>query len=343
VIFATLCACLAACAPRRDAVTIEGATMGTTYHVVVADSARTDARQLQQQMESVLAEVNLHLSTYSASSEISRFNQSASTEWTAVSTPLHEVIGTAQRVSQETGGAFDITVAPLVRLWGFGAEAGLSPVAAVVVPPTAESVREARAASGFANLELRDEPGPAIRKRIATLALDVNAIAPGYAVDRMAEALEQLGLSDYLVEIGGEVRAAGRRPDGRAWQVAIEAPVAGERKAYAGLQLSNLAVSTSGNYRDFRRFADGRVISHTIDPRTGEPVLHGLVSVTVVHPSAMDADAYATALMVLGPEEGYALAERLGLPVLFLERTAAAGVWRERATPGFDQLRRPVD
>jgi thiamine biosynthesis lipoprotein len=204
-------------------------------------------------------------------------------------------------------------------------------------------VRAARAASGFAKLELRDAPGPAIRKRIATLALDVNAIAPGYAVDRIAEALEQLGLGDYLVEIGGEVRAGGHRPDGRAWQVAIEAPVAGERKAYAGLQLSDLAVSTSGNYRDFRRFADGRVISHTIDPRTGEPVGHGLVSVTVVHPSAMDADAYATALMVLGPEEGYALAERLGLPALFLERTAAAGVWRERATPGFDQLRRPVD
>ncbi len=135
----------------------------------------------------------------------------------------------------------------------------------------------------------------------------------------------------------------GTRGDDRAWQVAVEAPVAGERKAYAGLQLSNLAVSTSGNYRDARRLTDGRVVSHTVDPRTGEPVTHALVSVTVVHPRAMLADAYATALMVLGPEQGYTLAAAMDLPALFLERTDRPGQWHERATPAFERLRRPVD
>jgi thiamine biosynthesis lipoprotein len=125
--------------------------------------------------------------------------------------------------------------------------------------------------------------------------------------------------------------------------VAVEAPVAGERKAYAGLQLSNLAVSTSGNYRDARRLTDGRVVSHTLDPRIGEPVTNGLVSVTVVHRRTMLADAYATAFLVLGPEEGYRLADAMDLPVLFLERTDHPGQWRERATPAFERLRRPVD
>jgi len=171
----------------------------------------------------------------------------------------------------------------------------------------------------------------------------VNGIAPGYAVDRISGCLSRIGLPDHLVEIGGEVRAMGAREDGRAWQVAVEVPVAGERRAYAGLQLSNLAVSTSGSYRDQRRLTDGRVVSHTMDPRTGEPVTHGVVSVTVVHPRAMLADAYSTALLVLGPEEGYALAEAMDLPALFLERTDQPGQWGERATPAFERLRRPVD
>ena len=181
-----------------------------------------------------------------------------------------------------------------------------------------------------------------MRKLASAVRLDVNGIAPGYAVDRIAGNFEDVGIVDYLVEIGGEVRTGGHRPDGKPWQIAIESPVAGPRTAHAGLQLVDLAVSTSGDYRDFRFGPDGERISHTIDPRSGRPIAHGLASVTVVHAGAMEADAYATALMVLGPEEGFALAQRLKLPALFIVRTSANGQWRERATPAFERLRRPV-
>ena len=148
----------------------------------------------------------------------------------------------------------------------------------------------------------------AVRKTDPAIRLDVNGIAPGLAVDRIAAALEKMGFANTLVEIGGEVRGRGRRPDGLPWHVAIEAPVAGERIVYAGIQLLDRAVSTSGDYRDTRVTTSGRRISHTIDPRTGRPIEHGLASVTVVASSAAEADAYATALSVLGSRDGYALA-----------------------------------
>ena len=317
--------------------------MGTTYHVTVPGArGDDDRRRAQRCIADVLQSVNEHLSTYSDSSEISQFNRSNGTDWSVVSSALFAVIAAAQRVSVETDGAFDITVGPLLRLWGFGPQSALQP-AREVAPPDPEFIHDAQASVGYRWLELRTEPDRAVRKLRAPLELDVNGIAPGYAVDRISGCLSRIGLPDHLVEIGGEVRAMGAREDGRAWQVAVEVPVAGERRAYAGLQLSNLAVSTSGSYRDQRRLTDGRVVSHTMDPRTGEPVTHGVVSVTVVHPRTMLADAYSTALLVLGPEEGYALAEAMDLPALFLERTDQPGQWGERATPAFERLRRPVD
>jgi thiamine biosynthesis lipoprotein len=317
--------------------------MGTTYHVTLAGARGEGDRQWAQRcIAEVLRSTNEHLSTYSPSSEISRFNRSAATEWMQVSEPLFAVIAAAHRVSVETDGAFDITVAPLLRLWGFGPQSALQSTQDVAVPDP-EFIHDAQAAVGYRWLELRTEPDHAVRKLRAPLELDVNGIAPGYAVDRISDCLTRDGLRHHLVEIGGEVRAMGTRDDERPWQVAVEAPVAGERRPYAGLQLSNLAVSTSGDYRDLRRLTDGRVVSHTIDPRTGEPVTHGLVSVTVVHPRAVLADGYATALLVLGPTEGYRLAEAMDLPVLLLERTDQPGRWRERATPAFERLRRPVE
>lgn len=336
-----LASLLAACSHEPESRTLVGPTMGTTYHVTVARMrGPEDEEGAQACVDSVLHEIDRHLSTYRADSEISLFNRSAATGWIPVSTTLYSVIETARRVGDESGGAFDITVGPLVRLWGFGEGAGTN--AAALDPPEREFILDAQAAVGYRWLEQRTKPAPAVRKERVPLELDVDGIAPGYAVDRISDCLAQRRLPDHLVEIGGEVRARGRRADGRPWQVAVEAPVAGEREAYAGLQLADLAVSTSGDYRDARRLRDGRVVSHTIDPRTGEPVSHGLVSVTVVHPRAVDADAYATALMVLGPQEGYALAQKLGLPVLMLERTAQPGVWKEYVTPGFTALRRPA-
>ncbi len=156
----------------------------------------------------------------------------------------------------------------------------------------------------------------------------------------MAGRFDALGIRDYLVELGGEVRARGTSPEGRPWRVAVETPLAGERRAQAVIELEGTGVSTSGDYRDFREI-DGRRISHTIDPRTGLPVSHGLASVTVVHASVAAADAWATALMVLGPEEGLALAHREGLAALFIVRGAGPGVFVESDTPGFARLRLP--
>jgi thiamine biosynthesis lipoprotein len=345
VIVATGVVCLCACSAREPVETrrFEGPTMGTTYHVTVPGiRGAADARRVQACIDHTLAEVDRRLSTYSRDSEISVLNANGSTDWVPVSPTLIAVIAASQRVSIETDGAFDITVAPLVRLWGFGSAAATGPGGSAVEPPSMEFVHDAMANVGFSWLEFRVDPEPAVRKGKVPLELDVDGIAPGYAVDRASACLSRAKFADHLVEIGGEVRAAGRRDDGQAWRVAIEAPVMTPRQAYAGVELSDLAVSTSGNYRDFHRLQDGRMLSHTIDPRTGEPIRHALASVTVVHPRATLADAYATALMVLGPEEGLAMAESLGLPALFLERIGQSEALRERATAAFAELRRPI-
>ncbi len=315
----------------------DGPTMGTTYSVVVtrlpAGLARSDVQAL---IDGVLSDIDRHLSTYDPGSEISRFNASARTDWQEVSGRLHEVVALARQVSRESGGAFDVTVGPLVQLWGFGADG-----AAMGDEPTPEAVERALVATGFDRLESRED-GPSLRKSTAGLQLDVNGIAPGLAVDLIAVGLEAQGIRDYLVELGGEVRARGRSPAGRAWRIAVEAPVAAERRPYAMIELDDLGISTSGDYREFR-IVGGRRLSHTIDPRTGAPVTHALASVSVVHRSTALADAYATALMVLGPREGEALARRLGLAALLIERDAQGGGFRERVTPEFARLRRPLD
>jgi thiamine biosynthesis lipoprotein len=310
--------------------------MGTTYSVTVASHPGGVGRAtIESAVDDVLDEVNQDLSTYDPRSDISRFNANATTDPVVVSPSLRAVAAIAGEVSAATGGAFDITVGPLVQAWGFAA---VTPAAETVPGPG--EIERLRAEVGFAKLDLVAD-GRSLRKTIPAVQLDVNGIAPGYAVDLIAERFDALGVRDYLVELGGEVRARGRSPRGRVWRVAVEAPWSGERKPYALVELDGLAISTSGDYRDFREL-QGRRVSHTIDPRTGEPVAHRLASVSVVHPSAARADAFSTALMVLGPETGMALAMRLGLAALFIERTADGQRFTERSTPGLDRLRRPL-
>ena len=310
--------------------------MGTTYSVTVPQLPRGVTREaLQEVIDGVLDEVNRHLSTYDPTSEISAFNALRSTEAVQVSPQLHAVAALAEAVGADTGGAFDITVGPLVKAWGFGGGQGTSTPAAVHSPGSSGP------GAGRHGLELPDD-GRSLRKTAADVELDVNGIAPGYAVDLIAERFDALGVSSYLVELGGEVRARGRSPADRVWRVAVEMPLRGKREPYTLVELDGMSASTSGDYRDFR-VVDGRRVSHTIDPRTAAPVTGDLASVCVLHPSAASADAYATALTVLGAEDGLALARRLGIAALFIERDGADGGFRERSTPEFERLRRPLD
>ncbi len=303
-----------------------GETMGTTFTVKVVDLPRAvDRAGVAQVIEARLADVDGAMSTYREDSELSRFNRSRSTDWVAVSAPTVSVIEAALAVSRLTAGAFDVTVGPLVNLWGFGATPpgrGL---------PTEAEVRTAMARVGYRYLHTRRAP-PGVRKQRAELYVDLSAIAKGFAVDEVARALEDRGIGRYLVEVGGELRAGGLNHDDRPWAVAIEQPRAEIRSLQRLVRLEDKAIATSGDYRRFIEVG-GKRYSHTIDPRSGHPVDHRLASVAVIHASALQADALATALMVLGEQDGFALARREGIAALFLLRELDRFV--ELATPGF--------
>jgi thiamine biosynthesis lipoprotein len=325
---------LAACdSPRVER--LGGHTMGTTYEVVVTQPPRgVERADLQRVVDEVLADIDRHLSNWNPHSEISRFNAGNGTDWVPASAMLLRLLSTTQSVSRATDGAFDVTVAPLVRAWGFGTNATER-----VASPSDADLERLRRSVGYRKLELREAP-PALRKVDPELHVDLDGVAPGLAVDLIAERLERLGAGNYLVELGGEVRARGRSHSGRPWRIAVEAPLPGERRPFAIVELDGRAVSTSGDYRDFRE-VDGRRVSHTIDPRSGTPVTHGLTSVTVIHSSAAEADAWATALMVLGPESGLALAEQNGLAALFIRRADDDSL-HETSSRAFPAFRRPL-
>jgi thiamine biosynthesis lipoprotein len=312
---------------------LQGATMGTSYSVqIVAPAAELDRAALAERIEARLTEINALMSTYQPDSELSRFNAQDATAWFRVSPQVVAVLQSAQQISRASGGAFDVTVGPLVNLWGFGPN-----VSAEALPSPAAIAGE-RARVGWQRLQLRTQP-PALRKTHADLAVDLSAIAKGYAVDQVAELLETAGLTDYLVEIGGELRGRGRNGRGQPWQIAIERPETDKRAIFRVVALRDLAMATSGDYRNFFEVA-GRRYSHTIDPTTGRPVGHRLASVTVLAESAMRADAWATALLVLGPEQGMALADEQGLAALFIEQIGGdtGDAFQARASAAFATL-----
>ena len=293
---------------------IAGETMGTTYHVtLITDEALEDnyRDRIAAQIADELAAVNRLMSTYDPDSEISRFNAADHSDPFPVSPATLEVLEYAQRVSVESDGAFDVTVAPLVAAWGFGAGASIT-------PPEATELAALREQVGYDKIIL-DLASKSVRKTAPAVRIDLSAIAKGYGVDQVAELLDARGFENYLVEIGGEVRTRGTNQNGLPWQVAIERPVDGGRAIQRIVPLSGQSMATSGDYRVFYE-RDGRRFSHTVDPRTGRPIEHDLASVSVIHTQCAFADAYATALNVLGPEEGVRLAETLDLPALFIVR-----------------------
>ena len=310
---------------------MSGRTMGTTYNVKYRPTPNTPSlKAMQIEVDALLAEINHTMSTYDQESELSRFNRLRTTEWVPASASLRDVLKAAIEIGAQSEGAFDITVGPLVNLWGFGPEIHPDHV------PLERDIAAARGRSGLDKITLSDTQ-PAIRKHRPDVFLDLSGIAKGYGVDRVADLMTAHGLEHYMVEIGGEIRVRGFKQQDTPWRIAIEKPLSGERSVHTMLALSDIALATSGNYRNFFEIA-GRRYSHTIDPTTGWPVDNHLVSVTVLAETSMRADAWATAFQVLGPERGMAIAERLNLPVLFvIERD---GQFEERVCCAFQRYRK---
>ena len=310
-------------------VVLRGRTMGTTWLVrYVADDDAPDDLRLQRAIIEELELVNAQMSTWQADSEISRFNQSGSTDWFEVSRETAFVVDQANRVSQTSGGAFDVTVAPLVKLWTFDGE-----IEGERAPPDDAAIAAARELMGYSRLKARFD-SPALRKANSGLHINLSAIAKGHGVDRIGELLSEHKLDAWLVEIGGEVRAKGRKPNGQPWRIGIESPTEGKRTLQRALPLDDFAVATSGDYRIFFEH-EGSRYSHTIDPRTGRPVTHRLASVSVFAETCLKADAFATALMVLGPEEGYNLANEENISATFIVRDGNS--FTEKSTTAFEE------
>lgn len=296
-----------------------GLTMGTTFTVTLAgdiDAATLDA--IKQEAFAVLEDINQKMSTYLPSSEVSRFNDEQTTEWMPVSTATAEVVDLALRIGAETAGAFDITVGPLVDLWGFG------PVSRPDLVPAPSDIDRLLAITGYEKVECRLAP-PMLRKVDPRLRIDLSAIAKGYAADRVAARLLSRGLRDFIVEVGGEVVVRGAKGPQTPWRIGIESPLSDRREIGDVLSLRDMAMATSGDYRNY--FEDnGRRYSHTIDPRTGYPIDHALAAVTILDPSCARADALATAFMVLGPDQAFSLAEKANIAALLIVKTPSGFV-----------------
>ena len=286
--------------------------MGTTWHVTYIDPATSLAPVAAQRgIEAALQAVNLSMSTYLPDSEISRFNATPTGAVFHASPEFYQVLSTALEVGRQSEGAYDVTVAPLVALWGFG------PAGAVATPPSEEAITSRLATVGQDKLRVASE-GLLVTK-LAAVSVDFSSLGKGFAVDRVAQWLVGQGVDRFLVEVGGEMMLSGLSHRGDQWQIAIEEPRYGGRSVASAISLSDIAVATSGDYRNYFE-ADGKRYSHSIDPRTGYPVAHDLVSVTVAHSSAMMADAWATALIVLGSDRAMAVAQGQGLAVYFIQR-----------------------
>ncbi|THA00147.1 FAD:protein FMN transferase [Rodentibacter pneumotropicus] len=311
---------LAACKKDPEVISLSGKTMGTTYHVKYIDdgSVSENLQNTHEQIEYILKDVNAKMSTYIKDSELSRFNQN-----TQVNTPIEisadfaKVLAEAIQLHQVTEGALDVTVGPVVNLWGFGPEKRPER------QPTAEQLAERQAWVGLDKITL-DMSGnvPTLSKSVPQVYIDLSSIAKGFGVDQVAEKLEQLNAQNYMVEIGGEIRAKGKNAEGKPWQIAIEKPnMTGERAVENVIGLNNMAMATSGDYRIYFE-ENGKRFAHEIDPKTGYPIQHHLASITVFSPTTMTADGLSTGLFVLGEEKALEVAEKNDLAIYLIIKTA---------------------
>ena len=284
--------------------TFEGRTMGTTWRLTTAHAAPAS---VGSDLQTELDRYEAMFSNWRADSPVSRFNASKSIDWQPVPQEVVEIVQHAKHIADDTNGALDITLGPLIDLWGFGASKHRT------APPTDEEVQKAKNRTGWSQLEWRVDP-PALRKKQPGLEINLSSLVEGWVLERLAKQLQ----GDFLLEIGGEVLARGFSAEGEPWRVGVQTPDAPLGDVMQTLPLSDATLATSGTYRQHFDH-QGTSYAHVLDPRTGRPATHRLRAVTVMHENAILADGYATALLVSGPQEGRKMAKRLGLRVIWIE------------------------
>lgn len=303
---------LVGCNLSSNQIQLTGSTMGTTYSIKFLNQDNLpEPSVIQVNIESLLEQVNQQMSTYRDDSELSKFNQHDSDVPFAVSEAMIKVVTEAIRINALTDGALDVTVGPLVNLWGFGPEGRVNKA------PSEALIAQRRAMTGIEHLLVQRND---LIKTNPDLYVDLSAIAKGFGVDIVANYLSQLKIENYLVDIGGELQLRGVNQEGAPWKIAIEKPIDGRQMVQEIVMPGDMAMATSGDYRNY--FEDNGVrYSHTIDPKTAKPIHHRLVSVSVLNPSCMTADGLSTAFMVLGAEKALVLANRENIPAFFIVKT----------------------
>lgn len=317
---------LAGCEQGDSIERISGPTMGSSYtvqYVRKRDGAAPE--QVRSEVEAILQGIDQRFSTYRSDSLVGQFNQMPANRCQPMPADVLQLVRVGEQLARQSEGAFDLTVEPLLDLWGFGPQARAEQV------PDAQALARARERVGYTHLRI---DGQRLCKD-AAVEVDFNSMAAGHAVDLIVQRLRGMGLDSFLVEATGELKAVGRKPDGSAWRIALEVPREDLQIAQQVLPVDGYGVSTSGDYRHY--FKDnGRRYSHTFDARLGLPVSHALASVTVLEPTALMADGYSTLLLILGPERGWSFALEHGIAAVFVSRVEGGFV--ARATPAFNKI-----
>ncbi|HCI5935652.1 TPA: FAD:protein FMN transferase ApbE [Klebsiella quasipneumoniae subsp. quasipneumoniae] len=298
--------------PASTATVLDGKTMGTFWRVSVIGVDEAKAQALRAKVQAQLDADERLLSTWKNDSALMRFNHAADTRPWPVSEAMADIVTLSLRIGAKTDGAMDITVGPLVNLWGFG------PDKQPVATPDAQAIAAAKARTGLQHLQVINQSGRQfLQKDIPDLFVDLSTVGEGYAADHLARLMEQEGISRYLVSVGGALVSRGMNGEGKPWRVAIQKPTDRENAVQAIVDINGHGISTSGSYRNYYEL-DGKRISHVIDPQTGQPITHKLVSVTVIAPTALEADGWDTGLMVLGPEKAQQVVREQGLAVYMI-------------------------
>ena len=301
---------LCGCQPPVKEHTVHGKTMGTTWSAILVGDA-DEAVEAETLIQSRFDELEAIFSTWKKDSAVATFNASPSTDWQPVPQELADVAAKSQQFSRITHGAYDITMAPLLALWGFGSDKQ------DCQPPSDAALAKTKALTGWQKLEVSTAP-PRLRKRETNLQIDPSSLVEGYALDDISAKLRAKGISHFLLEVGGEMIASGTKQDGKAWTVGIQRPGPDRSAVATSTPLIDQAISTSGVYQQYWEH-DGQQYSHVLDARTGRPVEHRLQSVSVKATKAIDADGWTTVLLILGPQEGHALAKAQNVSAVFLE------------------------